>query len=143
MSDEKIIGGEGKNQEEQKEAVSMIKEVPVSLSQETSETKVERESGKEQSGKKLDEILLHQSSSSPSSSSLTQDYTIDAKSIGEEVDEESKIQKLLDLANTKGVVHAVKVARSLSDYYVLDRMHDELVDKFYEGLLAKGMITKE
>ena len=68
---------------------------------------------------------------------------MDAKSIGETVDEESKIQKLLDLASTKGVVHAVKVARSLRDDYALDQMHDALANKLYEGLVARGLITKE
>lgn len=67
----------------------------------------------------------------------------DTKSIGALTDEESKVQKLLDLAGTKGVVHAVKVARSLKDYYALDRMHDELAGKLYQGLLERGMITKE
>ncbi|HCJ45855.1 MAG: hypothetical protein GW815_00415 [Candidatus Moranbacteria bacterium] len=102
------------------------------------------EGGKEQSEGKLNEIL---SQATPSSSQVTADdgmmHALDAKSISESTDEESKIQKLLDLAGTKGLVHAVKVARSLSDYYALDRMHDELVDKFYEGLIAKGLITKE
>jgi len=68
---------------------------------------------------------------------------LDAKHIGALSDEESKVQKLLDLASTKGVVHAVKVARSLKDYYALDRMHDELSGKLYQGLLDKGMIEKE
>ncbi len=68
---------------------------------------------------------------------------LDAKHIGAMTDEESKVQKLLDLAGTKGVIHAVKVARSLKDFYALDRMHDELAGKFYEGLLEKGMIEKE
>ncbi len=68
---------------------------------------------------------------------------LDAKHIGAMTDEESKVQKLLDLAGTKGVIHAVKVARSLKDYYALDRMHDELAGKFYEGLLEKGLIEKQ
>ncbi len=68
---------------------------------------------------------------------------LDAKHIGAMTDEESKVQKLLDLAGTKGVIHAVKVARSLKDYYALDRMHDELAGKFYDGLLEKGLIEKE
>lgn len=67
---------------------------------------------------------------------------LDAKHIGALTDEASKVQKLLDLAQTKGVVHAVKVARSLKDYYALDRMHDELSDKLYHGLLEKGLIER-
>jgi len=68
---------------------------------------------------------------------------LDAKHIGALTDEASKVQKLLDLAQTKGVVHAVKVARSLKDYYTLDMMHDQLSDKLYQGLLEKGLIEKE
>lgn len=72
-----------------------------------------------------------------------EDVTLDAKHIGAMTDEESKVQKLLDLASAKGVVHAVKVARSLKDYYALDQMHDALANKLYEGLIEKGMIDKE
>jgi len=80
----------------------------------------------------------------PSSASQHSDNPIlDAKSIAATVDEESKIQKLLDLAQSKGVAHAVKVARELKDYYALDRMHDALVDKLYEGLLSRGLIQKD
>lgn len=68
---------------------------------------------------------------------------LDAKHIGALTDEASKVQKLVDLAQTKGVVHAVKVARSLRDYYVLDTMHDELSGKLYQGMLEKGLIKGE
>jgi len=68
---------------------------------------------------------------------------LDAKHIGALTDEASKVQKLLDLAQTKGVIHAVKVARSLRDYYALDTLHDELSGKLYQGMLEKGLITKE
>lgn len=68
---------------------------------------------------------------------------LDAKHIGALTDEASKVQKLLDLAQTKGVVHAVKVARSLRDYYALDTMHDELSGKLYQGLLEQGLIKGE
>lgn len=68
---------------------------------------------------------------------------LDAKHIGALTDEASKVQKLLDLAQMKGVVHAVKVARSLRDYYALDTLHDELSGKLYQGMLEKGLIKKE
>jgi hypothetical protein len=68
---------------------------------------------------------------------------LDAKHIGALTDEASKVQKLLDLAQTKGVIHAVKVARSLRDYYALDTLHDELSGKLYQGMLEKGLIAKE
>ena len=57
--------------------------------------------------------------------------------------EEEKIEQLVKLAQTKGVVHAVQVANRLKDYYALDMLHDELTDNFYDALLAQGLITKE
>jgi hypothetical protein len=79
----------------------------------------------------------------PKAASASDDAVIDAKSLNDMTDEEGKVQKLLDLAQMKGVEHAVRVARSLGDYYVLDRMHDELAGKLYEGLVEKGLIGKE
>lgn len=92
---------------------------------------------------KYNEILSRVVPQATGTSQPSDDHELDAKNIGATVDEESKIQKLLDLATTKGVLYAVKVARTLGDYYALDRMHDELADKLYEGLLSKGLITKE
>lgn len=72
------------------------------------------------------------------------DATLDAQTIQTlTLDEESKIQKILDLAETKGVAYAVKVAQALDDYYALDQVHDALADKLYEGLLARGLIQKD
>ena len=101
------------------------------------------ESKQEQAAGKYDEILAKVASSSVGSAHSDDVVASDAKSIAAITDEESKIQQLLDLAGSKGVAYAVKVARSLEDDYALDRMHDDLADKLYAGLLAKGLITKE
>lgn len=66
-----------------------------------------------------------------------------AKTIGALADEETKVSRLLELAEQKGVAQAVKIAYALKDYYILDRMHDELADKLYTGLLEKGLVTRE
>jgi len=130
-------GGKGSSSEKQGSAEGNIEIFPAG------EKEAAVEGRKEQVEGKYNEILSKVSPASPVSASSDDDALLDAKSIGDTVDEESKIQKLLDLASTKGVVHAVKVARSLKDYYALDRMHDELIDRLYDGLLAKGLITKE
>lgn len=101
------------------------------------------ESKREQAAGKYDEILAKVASPSAAGTHADDTVASDAASIDAIADEESKIQQLLDLAGAKGVAHAVKVARSLDDYYALDRMHDDLADKLYAGLLAKGLITKE
>lgn len=66
----------------------------------------------------------------------------DAATVSRQTDAESQVAELLQMASLKGVPYAVKVARKLGDYYILDKMHDELVEKFYEALKAKGMIEE-
>lgn len=106
------------------------------------ETMSEKEEGKYQ--ELLDKVAPTKTATTSDDQAITEeDVILDAKHIGALTDEESKVQKLLDLASAKGVVHAVKVARSLKDYYALDQMHDALANKLYEGLLEKGMISKE
>lgn len=69
------------------------------------------------------------------------DIKSDAQEVAEKQDAESQISHLVDIAMTKGVVHAVKVARHMEDYYVLDMFHDRLlVDEFHDALIAKGLI---
>lgn len=97
----------------------------------------------EQSAERYQEALTKVTPGKTASDDTNQAVVADAGQVGVMTDEESKIQKLIDLAQTKGVPHAVKVARSLKDYYALDRMHDELVDRLYQGLLEKGLITRE
>ena len=50
------------------------------------------------------------------------------------IDEEERVTKLLSLADTKGVVHAVSVARKLEDFYALDTLRDTLIERFHEKL---------
>lgn len=112
----------------------------------TVETLITHETSREKTEEQYSELLSKvtpPTSGSKSDDDANGDIVFDTKDIGAMTDEESKIQKLIDLAGTKGVAHAVKVARSLRDYYALDRMHDELTDRLYQGLLEKGLIDKE
>jgi hypothetical protein len=145
MPDEKILGGEGSPavpEDESKGAAQAEGTIEITPLMEDGDTRIE--GGHEISEGKYNEILSKVApQATPPVQVSDDDAKLDAKSIGATIDEESKVEKLLQLAETKGVVYAVKVARSLSDYYALDRMHDELVDKLYEGLLAKGLIQKD
>ena len=59
------------------------------------------------------------------------------------VDAESQIGHLIDIAQQKGIVHAVKVARHMEDNYILDAFHDRmLADELHEALVANGMIKE-
>lgn len=52
------------------------------------------------------------------------------------LDDQEKVKQLLKIAETKGVVYAVNVAKKMNDAYILDSLHDLLVEKgFYRKLL--------
>lgn len=77
------------------------------------------------------------------SSAVQDDVSTDAKTASEETDYENKIIKLVEIAETKGVAHAVKVAQHLEDNYFLDELHDRLLaEDLHNALVKKGMIME-
>ncbi|MCX6761407.1 MAG: hypothetical protein NTY33_00965 [Candidatus Moranbacteria bacterium] len=71
------------------------------------------------------------------------DVATDATSANAEIDVESKIGNLIKLAETKGIPHAVKVARHMEDNYALDEFHDRMLgEELHKALVAKGMIRE-
>jgi len=55
---------------------------------------------------------------------------------------ERQIQLLIDLALNKGVIEAVEVAKSLDSPYLVDELHDTLVDELYNKLVTEGKLEK-
>jgi len=71
------------------------------------------------------------------------DVATDAQAVYQKTDSESQVQHLVDLALQKRVPHAVKVARHMENYYVLDTFHDKLLaDELHAALVAKGLIKE-
>lgn len=102
------------------------------------------ETSAENAKEKYTEMIAQVRSASPTVPMPdTAAVSIDAKAVYAETDAEARVTKLLSLAETKGPEHAVRVAEHLNDFYVLDRMHDELAEKFYDALKAKGMLKDE
>ena len=67
----------------------------------------------------------------------------DAKAANAGIDAENKIKILVVLAETKGIPHAVKVARHMEDNYTLDEFHDKLLaEELHNALVKKGMIKE-
>lgn len=67
----------------------------------------------------------------------------DAKSASIEKSADAKIERLVQLAAQKGVIHAVKVARHLDDNYTLDEFHDRLMaEELHAALVNKGLIKE-
>ncbi len=49
----------------------------------------------------------------------------------QDLEDEEKIQYLIKLAQTKGAIFAVKVAQKMDNPYVLDSLHDALIEQGY------------
>ncbi|MEK7494378.1 MAG: hypothetical protein AAB615_00740 [Patescibacteria group bacterium] len=103
---------------------------------------LEKESVVEAKEERYNELLGQLSTNAKAVPGLSEkEVSDDTKEVSLLTDEESRIQHLLDLAHTKGTLHAVRVARSLQDYYALDRMHDELSETFFKKLTEKGLLS--
>ncbi|MFZ2976131.1 MAG: hypothetical protein WA055_05910 [Candidatus Moraniibacteriota bacterium] len=73
----------------------------------------------------------------------TDDVATDAISVNTGIDAESKIDNLIKIAETKSIVHAVKVAQHMEDNYILDEFHDRMLgEELHNALVAKGMIKE-
>lgn len=53
------------------------------------------------------------------------------------LDDNRKVQNLLEVAEKKGVVYAVKVAEKMDDPYTLDAFHDLLIERGYHKKSTK------
>ena len=56
------------------------------------------------------------------------------------VPRQRQVKILADLAMEKGVHYAVATARKIDNAYVLDELHDTLVDELYEELKNRGLL---
>ncbi len=88
-------------------------------------------------------ILSASGSAAQGSSVVADDVAQDASNVNQAIDVETRVNQLVELAQVKGVAHAVEVARKMNNFYVLDAMHDELADKLYDALKSKGLILGE
>jgi hypothetical protein len=55
---------------------------------------------------------------------------------------ERQIQLLINLAFEKSVIEAIEVAKGLDNPYLIDELHDTLVDKLYNKLVEEGKLKK-
>ncbi len=67
----------------------------------------------------------------------------DAKETSAGDTSEARVDKLIKLAMTKGVIYAVKVAKHMDDNYALDEFHDKMMaEDFHSALVEKGLIKE-
>lgn len=68
----------------------------------------------------------------------------DSQMLSVEMDADSRVTQLVDLAESKGVVHAVKVAKNLHNNYQLDMLHAKLsAEDVRDALVKKGFLKSE
>lgn len=72
---------------------------------------------------------------------LTDDLKKQVDEVKQKEKREEQIRHLVELALTKSIKDAVKVAQDASPY-LLDELHDHLVDDYYEKLVALRKIKK-
>lgn len=98
------------------------------------------ECARERANEKYREILTKVSGVPVPATDVSIEEDVDAKAVYGETDAEARVNKLLSLAETKSPEYAVRVAMRLNDFYVLDRVHDEMAEKFYDALVERGVI---
>lgn len=131
------FGGKSKSVEIVKnvETVPEVKEAPA-----VPEQIVERKEGSAEKEAAYAKILSKVPTPAPAVSG-EEEVKKDAQAVSLEQDAESRIGNLLGLAQTKGVIHAVKVAQHYEDNYVMDEFHDRmLADELHDALMQKGLI---
>lgn len=126
---EKFLGGNGIEKKEEK--VEKI---------EAPERTIERKEGAAEKDDAYAKILSKVTDVKPA---VEEEVGRDAEVAMQEKDAQNKVNNLVSIAETKGVAHAVKVARHMEDNYVLDEFHDKLLsDELHDFLVKKGLIKE-
>lgn len=71
----------------------------------------------------------------PAKPSLTDDLKKKADDIKKQEKREEQVKALIEIALTKTIAQAVKIAEEVSPY-LLDELHDHLIDDYYDKLIA-------
>lgn len=71
----------------------------------------------------------------PTQSTLPADLQKHARDLKKKEEREAQVKHLVEIALTRNIQDAVKVAEQATPY-LLDELHDHLVDDFYDKLLA-------
>jgi len=101
--------------------------------------RIERKEGVMEKDETYNKILSKVAAQDPS---VQDDVVKDAQAASQEIDADGKINKLVGLAEAKGVVHAVSVAKHMEDNYILDEFHDRLADELHDALVKRGLIKE-
>jgi hypothetical protein len=59
-----------------------------------------------------------------------------------DLDEDRQIKMLVDLAFQQGIDKAVQAARATGQAYLIDKLHDTLIDELHQQLVEKGKLKE-
>ncbi|MCK5081195.1 MAG: hypothetical protein KAQ63_03450 [Candidatus Moranbacteria bacterium] len=139
MGEEKILGGE---ENLDKESVGEKGEVAKENSPETAEPGFEQGENKAQDKiKQAEDQIASSASTTQKEDEKIKHHVKDVAGLDKV---EDQIQKLTEIATQDSPKTALKVARALNSNYVLDEMHDRLIneEELREVLIKKGFIEK-
>jgi hypothetical protein len=77
----------------------------------------------------------------PATHRLTDDLKKKADNVRKEEERERQVRELVEIALTKSIQDAVRIAKNASPY-LLDELHDHLVDDYYDKLVALRKIKE-
>jgi hypothetical protein len=60
-----------------------------------------------------------------------------------DLDKEHQLKVLVDLALQQGIEKAVAAAKATGDAYLIDQLHDTLIDELRQQLIEKGKLKEE
>ena len=102
------------------------------------EIKTEKESKTEPTKKEI----LEEASPAPTSSEPPSAQVQKQIKRLQGLDRQNQVKVLSDLAFQQGLDFTIEVARGLGNAYVLDELHDSLIDELYKQLVEKGKLKK-
>ena len=74
----------------------------------------------------------------PSSSAPVKNQASDLQKL----DRNNQVKQLCEIAFTQGLDNAIEIAKKLDNAYVLDELHDSLVDKLYKRLVEENKLKQ-
>ncbi|MDP3710245.1 MAG: hypothetical protein Q8R29_00800 [bacterium] len=136
---------ESSPEDEIKELERKLDEKKRQFAEKQVETTEEKEILREVLQKQVEEVRTSTEEPSGAAPAVTHILTDDLKTQADEVKKKEKreeqIKHLVEIALTKSISEAVKVAQK-SNPYLLDELHDHLVDDYYDKLIALRKIKK-
>jgi hypothetical protein len=79
---------------------------------------------------------------SPAVSAAAASATPAPSARAQNIDQERQLKVLVDLAFTQGIDKAVEAARATENAYLIDKLHDTLVDELAERLRTEGKLKE-